>query len=123
MRYDNSIIYKIVCNDTKIDFLYIGSTINFRDRKCKHKRDSINSNIKIHTIIRENGGWNNWKMIPIEIFLCKNKLELRIREQFWIDKLNSNLNSNKACNIENLFASKTEPNWRTESNWREQLDW
>ena len=123
MSYDNSIIYKIMCKDSKIDFFYIGSTINFRSRKCQHKNESKNSNLKIYTIIRENGGWENWEMNPIEIFSCKQKIELRIREQFWIDRLNPDLNDKEAYIIKNLFGCKTETNWRTEPNWREQSDW
>ena len=63
--------YKLVCNDTNIKDFYIGSTVNWNDRKTLHKSDCNNQNGKKYNAskyktIRANGGWTNWSMIEIE---------------------------------------------------------
>ena len=95
------IIYEISCLDTNITDIYIGSTTNFRVRKSNHKMccNNINSkqyNQHIYNIIRENGGWNNWNMHPIEQIDYETIIECRIREQYWIDLKKSKLNMVKA---------------------------
>jgi hypothetical protein len=62
VNYENTVIYKIVCNDLTITDLYVGNTTNFTKRKGQHKNSCINEksksyNLKIYKIIRENGGW------------------------------------------------------------------
>ena len=77
-----------MCDD--VDKVYIGSTTSFRHRKSAHKNSCINdkdpkyNQIK-YKYIRENGGWNNWKMIEIEKYECCDKNEATAREQYWID--------------------------------------
>ena len=47
--------------------------------------------------MRENGGWDNFEMKPIEEYKCDGSLLVRIREQFWIDKIEEKkMNSNNA---------------------------
>ena len=94
------IMYKIICN-TDETLIYIGSTINFRVRKNKHKSDCNNINskkqhIKVYENIRNNGGWNNWKMQPIEIYNTDNIIKARIRENELMIEYNSTLNCCKA---------------------------
>jgi len=99
-KYENSIIYKLChCNDLENENIYIGSTTNFRIRKNKHKNSCYNENSKdfnypVYEYIRNNGGWNEWKMIPIEVFPCKDKKELEVRENYHIELLKSKLNKN-----------------------------
>jgi len=67
---NNYTFYKIVCLDNSCDLCYVGSTANFNKRRNRHKSDCYNQNsrsynIKIYKIIRENGGWDNFKMIEI----------------------------------------------------------
>lgn len=91
--YSKGLIYKIVCNDLTITDLYVGSTINFTQRKKSHKCDCIkNKPLKIYQVINENGGWNNWTMLEIEKFPCVDGNELRTRERYWYEELNSKLN-------------------------------
>ena len=95
------VIYKIKSLDPNIDYCYIGSTQNFTKRKCYHKNrcNLINktSDTKLYDTMKENGGWNNWEMIPIEEYLCDTPLQARMREQYWIDEIEKNkLNSIKA---------------------------
>ena len=97
INYENTIIYKIVCNDLNINDIYIGHTTDFYKRKSLHKsacnnEKSIKYNYKIYQTIRDNGGWSNWSMIQIEIYSCKNNREAESRERYWIEKLNSKLN-------------------------------
>ena len=47
-------------------------------------------------MIRENGGWDNWSVIVVEIYdTCKNSEEARTRERYWFEQLNASLNSIK----------------------------
>jgi len=103
--YSKTIIYKIVCNDLPESvYVYIGHTTNFRNRKASHRaqcRTSMNNNIKLYKIIRENGGWDNWNMIEIERFTeCKDGNDARKREQYYMNYFKSNLNMNRAFKTE-----------------------
>lgn len=94
--YSRTVIYRISCNDLP-EFIYVGSTTDFTNRKRKHKSDSKIEDTKLYQTIRENGGWDNWRMTIIEEYAeCKNCIEQRIREQKWIDELNANLNMVKS---------------------------
>lgn len=97
-KYENTIIYKIVCNDLNINDCYVGSTVNFKSRKYDHKRSCTNSNDPAYNqskyqFIRDNGGWENWSMIEIEKYPCKDNNEARARERYHYEQLNSNLNN------------------------------
>ena len=93
--YSKTVIYKICCLDKSIQDLYIGHTTNFTKRKYQHKVccNDINNQLKIYKIIRENGGWNNWEMIEIATYNCKNHTEARIKEQEHYQQVNATLNS------------------------------
>lgn len=95
--YLNNVIYKITCNDETIKDIYIGHTTSFYQRQRMHKSNcnNINSkgyNYKIYKIIRENGGWDNWKMDIIEKYPCYDIEDAKERERYWIEKLTSTLN-------------------------------
>ena len=86
--FSNSVIYNIVCNDTKIKEIYVGSTANIIQREDMHKEacddvENKNNHLRVYEFIRENGGWSNWKMVIIEKFPCENRDMLREREQYW----------------------------------------
>ena len=75
--YSKTVIYKIVCNDLEIKDYYVGHTTDFTRRKSCHKcaccnENSRDYNFKVYQMIREYGGWNNWTMIEIEKFPCKD---------------------------------------------------
>lgn len=98
-RYQNGLIYKIVCNDINIKECYIGSCCNFNKRKNCHKsrcnkETDRNYNLKVYKFIRENGGWDNWSMIQIETYQCETKRELETRERYFFETLRAELNSN-----------------------------
>jgi hypothetical protein len=93
-------MYKISCNDPSIQDIYVGHTTDFVIRKNGHKSKCLNENsprhnVKLYKTIRDNGGWDNWSMLPIEEYPCENTIQARIRENQLIKELNSTLN----CNI------------------------
>ena len=98
MDYSKTIIYKIVCNDLSIKECYVGHTINMTKRKCCHKSTCNNEkdkahNLKIYQIIRENGGWDNWSMLLVEKFPCKDKYEACKREREVYEELEAKMNT------------------------------
>ena len=92
--------YKIVCKDDTIDLCYVGSTANFRERRYSHKSNCHNENsraynFKIYKTIRENGGWDNFKMVEIG---KRPQLTYRQAEQIeeeYRQELKSNMNTRK----------------------------
>lgn len=95
--YSKTIIYKIVPKDLNLNFIYVGSTTDFRRRKSQHKYECNNNNLlKIYKTIRENGGWDAFEMIEIEKYKCNDGIEARIRERYWMELFNANLNILKA---------------------------
>ena len=96
--YSKALIYKIVCNDLKIKECYYGSTTDFIKRKCQHKTSCNNSNSKkynypVYQFIRENGGWDNWKMVLVKYYPCNNKLELEREERLCMEQNDNRLNN------------------------------
>ena len=91
-----STFYKISCKDEKIKDCYIGQTGNFNVRKSAHKRCAIketkDSNIHLYKFIRNNGGWENFKMEILERLDCKDKEEVSNNERHLIDFHKGTLN-------------------------------
>ena len=97
-------IYKIVCDDLP-DYVYVGSTKVFRARKSRHKQSCNNPNnkrhnLKVYKTIRENGGWDNWRMVLVEECGDITLIQARIREEHHRLQLNANMNSKKAFRSE-----------------------
>ena len=96
--YSNTIIYKITCKDPIVTDVYVGHTTNFVQRKHAHKQSCINDKTpnykcKLYEVIRNNGGWINWKMEIINFFECHDHYEARKKEQEYFISLNATLNS------------------------------
>jgi hypothetical protein len=111
--YTKAIIYTITCLDTSVEHIYIGSTTNFNNRKSRHKSNCNNEkdknyNYKLYQIIRENGGWDKFEMKVIEEYPCLDGIELKKREQYWID-----LNENETVNMCRAY--------RTDEQYKEQI--
>ena len=107
------IIYKIVCNNIEVPYIYVGSTKNFNKRKKSHKYALNNqklSHMKEYRIINENKGWDNWTMIILETRLCESKAEAVEIERRYYDELNANaMNSIRPmCTIEELKEYQAE---------------
>lgn len=100
------IFYKFICNDPTIISTYVGHTINFTDRKSKHKRTCYNEkskkyNFLLYKTIRENGGWDNWTIFEIERKIVSSKQEALQNEQRLIDLQVEKLNMlNAVLNID-----------------------
>ena len=99
INYQNTVIYKICCDDTE-DF-YIGSTTDFTSRKSSHKTACTNEkhksyNFKVYKTIREYSGWQNWRMVVVEKFPCNNKREAEKREEEIRMELKATLNMCRA---------------------------
>ena len=100
INYDNTVIYKLqhVDDDT---LLYVGHTTNFTKRKAEHKSNLFNSktkayNYKVYQMIRNNGGWDMFRMIEIKQFQCCNKREAEAEEDRVMRELKGTLNTNRA---------------------------
>ena len=96
--YSKTQIYKWVCNDSSVLCEYVGHTTNWDKRKASHKErcnDEKNKkyHLKLYETMRENGGFNNWKMILIEDYPCNGKREAEQREQYHIDLLVEKINT------------------------------
>jgi predicted GIY-YIG superfamily endonuclease len=109
--YSKGLIYKLVCLDTNVKDIYIGSTTNFNERKRQHKNACNNEvdkhyNYKVYQFIRNNGGFVNWSMELVEYFPTDDKLKLLKREGELIRESNATLNSK--------IAGRTEKEYREE---------
>jgi hypothetical protein len=96
--YSNTIIYKIYCNDPAVTDVYVGHTINFVQRKHAHKQScsnlkTMNYKCKVYEVIRNNGGWSNWKMEIVNFYNCRDHYEARQKEQEYFVSLKATLNS------------------------------
>ena len=97
--YNKSIIYKIQHLE-KPELLYVGSTTNFKMRKCQHKANCLNEtsvkyNSPLYQSIRANDGWYSFSMIQIKEFPCNTKRELEAEEFKLIQELKATLNTHK----------------------------
>jgi group I intron endonuclease len=95
--YSQGLIYKLCCNNLEVKEIYVGSTINFKQRKYCHKSRSSNEkfNVKLYQFIRNNGGWDNWNMVLVEYYNARDIRDLESRERYWLETLKATLN----CNI------------------------
>jgi len=95
--YNNCCIYKIEHIDNE-RLLYVGQTTNFSRRKGEHKRccndkKYTKHNYKLYQMIRENGGWEMFRMIEIEKYPCNDRREADKRENEIMKELKANMNT------------------------------
>ena len=100
MDYYKCYIYKIKClNDKKLK--YVGHTTKWDQRKYKHKFNCYNEksghyNLKLYQMIRENGGWEKFKMTEVEKYPCNDKREAEKRECEVMKELKASMNMVKS---------------------------
>ena len=99
INYDNTCFYKIVCDDLDIADCYVGHTTDFRKRAWAHKSRCNNPsnphyNLNVYQFIRNNGGWENYKMVLVETRKCSGSLEACKIERQHIEEIRPTLNSN-----------------------------
>ena len=94
--YQNTIIYKIE-HIEKENLIYVGHTTNWDRRKYSHKHRCLNENnskhnLKVYQMMRDNGGWEMFRMIEIEKYPCNDRREADKRECEVMKELRSNMN-------------------------------
>ena len=117
IKYQSTVIYKIQ-HIEKDELIYVGHTTDFTKRKYQHKLHTNNeslkqSNYKLYQMIRENGGWESFKMLEVKKFPCNDKREALAEEDRVMKDLKANMNAigavydlekhrqtQKKCNIE-----------------------
>lgn len=121
--WSKTLIYKIISKDLNCNFIYVGSTRDFSRRLREHKSSCNNEksekyNYVLYKFIRENNGFDNFNMVLVEKYTeCKDRLEARQREQYWIDELQSQLNEQRAF----YAISKNEYDKRYRDEHKEEL--
>lgn len=98
MKY---IIYKIEIKD----YIYIGSTRNFTQRKASHKTSCLyesqaNHNCLLYKTIRENGGWSCCTMVPVKEIEVESKTQAHIAEEATRIEYNAQMNMVRAHRTE-----------------------
>ncbi len=101
MTTKNYSIYKIFCKNPAVKDIYVGSTTRLKDRIKTHKTTINNPNnphskYKLYTVIKENGGWDNWQHEVLEELVNVEKIDARKREEEWTKQLGATLNTWKA---------------------------
>jgi hypothetical protein len=99
--YSKACVYRLVFNYITY---YVGSTTNFRRRKCEYKRVCSDENREeyerpLYRFIRETGGWSeDWCMVLVQEYPdCKSSNELCKYEREHYDFYKPELNINKPC--------------------------
>ena len=92
-RYKNTTIYKIYSENVS-DF-YIGhTTLKLSRRYSVHKYYANKKKSKLYTFIKNNGGFENFKIEILETFSCDNVREARQKERDYILLYKPTLNNN-----------------------------
>ena len=122
MPYLNTIIYKIICKDPNITNTYVGVTIDFKKRKYSHENSYINlKKGKLYDFIRDNGGWDNWEMLVVEKYSCLTRKEAGLREKYWYENLNADLNKNyPSRDYDKYYDDNRERFLEVSRSWREK---
>jgi hypothetical protein len=106
VNYSNGKIYKVfhVSNSNEI---YVGSTAEkLLSRRMSHHKSQIDLSDKLHCRMRETD-WKDWRIELIESFSCKNKDELRMKEQYWINEIKPFYNSMRAFSTNEEILQQT----------------
>ena len=89
-RYENALIYTIKTDDG----IYVGSTIDFKNRKRIHRhRVKNNSKTLLYQNINSVINKGVYKIELHKLFPCLNRTELQIEERNIYEELNANLNT------------------------------
>jgi hypothetical protein len=118
--YTNTIIYKLCCKNPTVTDIFIGHTTNFTQRKNSHKTSCCNENSKnynqnVYQFIRQNGGWDNWSMVQIELKNCKDKREAELIEHTFIQELKATLNVNNPYGMYKENPQQYKEDWYEEN--------
>jgi hypothetical protein len=113
IKYENTIIYKIICLIPDINNIYVGITTDMIRRKYYHKVKSMdpkNNKYKLYHFINQHGGFNNFDIIEIKKISCMNNNQAKAQQYKYIKLLNADLNSNnvitKTNNVKTFFSDE-----------------
>ena len=116
-NYEDGKIYKIVVDG--IDLIYVGSTCGrLSARISRHRTSALSKAYKCKLYEYDP---SLWRIILVEEFSCKNKDQLRAREEYWRKELEASLNSRK-CFIEDKREANRERQERHRKTQR-RIDW
>jgi len=92
--------YKLICIDDNVELEYVGSTTNWKGRSSSHKSSCNNPNDKDYNskkykIIREYGGWNNWRMLELGRREQLSLREAQLIEEDYRREHRAKLNTNR----------------------------
>ena len=98
-------VYKLKSRDKEITEFYIGSSMNYYNRKTIHKCNSNNLNRReycypLYMFINVNGGFENWEFEVIKEYKFITKKELNMNEQYYKDLLKPHLNERNAYGLD-----------------------
>jgi hypothetical protein len=98
--YSKCCIYKIEHIEYD-NLVYVGNTTCFDKRKAQHKSCCKNENepkynFKLYQMLRDNGGWDMFKMVEVEKCPCNDKREAERRENEVMKQLKANMNARRA---------------------------
>jgi len=101
-------VYKI----SKGEFVYYGSTCNFKQRMIQHKCDCNNKkgrhyNFKLYKTIRDNGGWDAFTKCIVEDNIETEK-QWKERETYYLRQFECNMNTRHHKTEEEYKASQKE---------------
>ena len=121
--YSKTFIYKLCCNDVNVNEIYIGHSTDYKSRNKDHRNSCNNPNNKKYNVykynfIRDNGGYENWKLIKLYDFPCNTKREAEAEEDKTMRELNATLNSNRSYLTE---EDKIEYQKQYEENNKERI--
>ena len=108
-KYKHTIIYKIF-SEASPENIYIGHTsLKLSHRFAIHRYECrVNLNKLLYKYIRENGGFQNFKIQALENCVCDNIREARLKERQYILMLKPTLNVN--------LPLRTGIEWRKDSS-------
>ena len=116
IKYENIVIYKIVCLLSDINEIYIGITTDIIRRKYYHKMKSMdptNNKYKLYHFINQHGGFNNFDILEIRKYPCLDNNMAKAKQYKYIKLLNSDLNSNNVINkFDNIKTFSNENEYR-----------
>ena len=97
VNYNQCYVYKLSSKNENIPQCYIGSTTNLKKRLYNHRNSNNNENNKnynmgLYKFIRDNGGFDEFKIEILEELSCNNKQELHTIEKNYIIQNNDLLN-------------------------------
>lgn len=110
LDYKNAIIYKLV--NTVDNKIYVGSTRNTKEvRKIMHKAKAAKyPHRRVYAHLNQFDWDKEVDIIVIENFPCNSEEELKVRERYWYDRINPELNTYRPTRTEEEIKERKKEN-------------